>query len=53
MDAKRDEKFSKKETLRRVEAALLAALNTPPQPRKSMTPKRPKAQSVQKKKRGK
>jgi hypothetical protein len=36
--------YSKAETARRVEAALRAALNTPPQPRKSMTPKRPKAQ---------
>jgi hypothetical protein len=36
--------YSKAETARRVEAALRAALNTPPQPLKSMTPKRSKAQ---------
>jgi hypothetical protein len=36
--------FSAKETKARYEAALRGAFATPPQPLKSMTPKRPKAQ---------
>jgi hypothetical protein len=39
-----NDSYSKDETTRRVEAALRAALNTPPQPRKSMTPKHARAQ---------
>jgi hypothetical protein len=44
-----NDSYNKEETARRVEAALRAALNTPPQPRKSMTPKRPRAQQKLKK----
>lgn len=36
--------FSREESVRRMEIALRAALSTPPQPRKSTTPKRPEAQ---------
>jgi hypothetical protein len=43
-----DHPYSKKEAQRRFLAALKAAVNTPPKPLKSMTPKRPKAQSKKK-----
>jgi hypothetical protein len=42
--------FSPKETQARFEAALRGAFATPPQPLKSMTPKRPKAQPTKAKK---
>jgi hypothetical protein len=45
------DQYSKEETARRVKAAVQGAFNTPPKPLKSMTPKRPKTQSVVKKNR--
>ncbi len=36
--------YSDKEAQERFNAALRGAMNTPPSPRKSMTPKRPKKQ---------
>jgi len=44
MDAKRDDKFSKKEAAKRMEAALRGAFKTPPTPMKSIPPKRATAQ---------
>ena len=42
--------YSKKEAQHRFMAALKAAVNTPPKPLKSMTPKRGKAQRKKRKK---
>jgi hypothetical protein len=39
-----DEQYSEKESQARFEAALKGALNTPPKPLKSLTPKRDKPQ---------
>jgi hypothetical protein len=45
MDNKKsDEQYSEQEAQQRFQAALKAAVNTPPKPLKSMTRKRPKAQ---------
>ena len=41
---KSDEQYSEQEAQQRFQAALKGALNTPPKPLKSMTPKRDKAQ---------
>jgi hypothetical protein len=47
---KNDEQYSDKEAEHRFQAALKGALNTPPKPLKSMTPKRVKLQSESSKK---
>jgi hypothetical protein len=47
--AKPSDQYSEKEAQARFETALRAALDTPPKPRKSMTPKRPKTQRKAKK----
>jgi hypothetical protein len=43
-----NENYSEEEAQRRFMQSLKAAVNTPPKPRKSMTPKRPKRQSKKK-----
>jgi hypothetical protein len=40
----KDEQYSEQEAQKRFMGSLKAALNTPPKPLKSMTPKRPKTQ---------
>jgi hypothetical protein len=45
-----NEKYSEHEAALRFMTALRAAVNTPPKPLKSMTPKRPNKQSSNKKK---
>jgi hypothetical protein len=50
MTTKPDDQFSDKEAQRRFMATLKAAVNTPPKPLKSMTPKRPKKQRKARKK---
>jgi hypothetical protein len=50
MDTKKNEQYSDEEAQQRFQAALKGALNTPPKPLKSMTPKRGKAQSKKGKK---
>jgi len=45
-----DQKYSEEEAQRRFMASLKAAVNTPPKPLKSMTPKRAKPQSKKRKK---
>ncbi len=44
MTQKPDDQYSKVEAQRRFMASLRAAVNTPPTPRKSMTPKRSRKQ---------
>jgi hypothetical protein len=51
MATKPDEQYSEREAQRRFMATLKAAVNTPPKPLKSMTPKRAKAQGSRKAKR--
>ena len=45
-----DEQYSEQEAQQRFQAALKAAVNMPPKPLKSMTRKRPKAQSKKRRK---
>jgi hypothetical protein len=47
---KSDERYSDQEAQQRFQAALKGALNTPPKPLKSMTPKRAKLQPKKRKK---
>jgi hypothetical protein len=42
MDAKREDKFDKRQAAERMEAALRGAFKTPPTPMKSIAPKRAK-----------
>jgi hypothetical protein len=52
MNKRSDEQYTEEETQRRFLGSLKAALNTPPKPLKSMTPKRPKAQRKRAAKKG-
>lgn len=44
-----DDRYSERESVRRFDKTLMAALNTAPRPLKGMTSKRPKAQHKTKK----
>jgi len=50
MDAKRDEKFSRQEALKRFEKALQGAFKTPPTPMNSLPRKRAKQQRAKRSK---
>jgi hypothetical protein len=48
MNSTKGDQYSEQETQRRFEKLVKAALNTPPKPLKSMTPKRPKKKAPSK-----